>query len=213
MGRFSAFLQAPGCVYVRDTFHKPESPDGQTDRFDGYHVAGGKDHADIGIKFDNDLNLKKIIERLQSTKPPVSRAALGAVVCGSFLLAACGFNGTDRNEGETAAAAPVVAEAQMAGNSFEEVSLDAVRNACCCFCGGVATGGSISSAGMPGDKAGSRFVCQSCAAESGRLFLAKLAERGLNSQDLRDLLKLPQFERIFEDLEVHMRRWVIRRDN
>jgi hypothetical protein len=98
--------------------------------------------------------------------------------------------------------------------SFEDVvSLDAVRNACCCFCGGVATGGSISSVGMPGDKAGSRFVCQSCAAESGRLFLAKLAERGLNSQDLRELLTLPQFERIFEDLEVHMRRWVIRRDN
>jgi protein-arginine kinase activator protein McsA len=93
--------------------------------------------------------------------------------------------------------------------SFENVSLDTVRNAGCCFCGGVATSGSISSA----EETESRFVCQSCAGESAGLFLAKLAERGLSFQELQALLSLPQFGRIFEDLEGDMRRWVIQRDN
>jgi lipoprotein-anchoring transpeptidase ErfK/SrfK len=104
-------------------FHKSESPGGKKGHFDGHPAAGGKSHADVGTFCDIDLNSKNIIQKLKSTKPPVSRAlpVLGAAVCGSLLLAACGFDGTDRNQDE-AAAAPV-AESEAAGDTFEEVAL------------------------------------------------------------------------------------------
>jgi len=93
--------------------------------------------------------------------------------------------------------------------AFADVSAEPLRESGCCYCGGAATNGPISSVGEDG----SRFVCQSCSAESARLFLAKLSERGLSFQDLQELLELPQLRRIFEDLDGQMRRWVIQRDN
>jgi len=93
--------------------------------------------------------------------------------------------------------------------SFENVSLDAARNAGCSYCGGAATSGAITSAG----ETELRFICQSCAGESARLFLMRLADRGLSFQDLQGLLSLPQFGPIFKELEGDLRRWIIQRDN
>ena len=93
--------------------------------------------------------------------------------------------------------------------AFADVSAELVREAGCCYCGGVATSGAVSSP----VETESRFICQSCAGESARLFLMRLVDRGLSLQDLQGLLSLPQFGAIFKELEEDMRRWVIQRDN
>jgi lipoprotein-anchoring transpeptidase ErfK/SrfK len=99
--------------------------DRQAEDFAGDHIAFGKDHSDhAGISL---VALKSGVkrERLHSTTDPVWRALgrFGVAACGPLLLAACGFNGSDRYDDEKAPAATASAESQVSGEKFEEVSL------------------------------------------------------------------------------------------
>lgn len=57
--------------------------------------------------------------------PPVlhPRAAVGMTLAGCMLLAACGFNGTDPDEGDKAPATASAAPAEESGEAFEQVDL------------------------------------------------------------------------------------------
>src|SRR5689334_25255492 len=96
MGRFSAFLQAPGYTIVRRLF----STQGRQERFKGRRIARGKDHADPAEYELKYLNLNQKDGNRNSTVSPVSCPvpAVAAALLGSLLLAACGLNGTDRNK-------------------------------------------------------------------------------------------------------------------
>ena len=58
------------------------------------------------------------MRRIWWTLPTVA-----AALCGPLLLSACGLNGTDRDDGETAPAATATAESQASGDVFEQVAL------------------------------------------------------------------------------------------
>ncbi len=126
MRRNSAFLQAPGCAKVHDTFFSR----GATEHRRRQDFEGGP----MAFSEGNTPNAARTIKRLISLvkvsrsrffDTPFSRQVrrLGAIACGPLLLAACGFNGTDRYDDEKTPAATANPESQASGERFDEVSL------------------------------------------------------------------------------------------
>jgi len=93
-----------------------------------------------------------------------------------------------------------------------KVYMEKLKNAVCQYCGGSARSSAIFPVGGLKVQTG-RFVCQSCSTESQRVFFATLNDRGMTLQDFSDLGDVKKCQRILEDLDTHMSRWVIQRDN
>src|SRR6478735_5792594 len=126
MGRISAFLHAPACATVPNMFRRKSARIAQTKAAATGLVRCGKDHADWDENSDNRLNYNIKSPNADATLTCVWRQlrSLGATLSGALLLTACGFNGTDPDEGGEEAAPSVAATVgQPNEDRFTEVTL------------------------------------------------------------------------------------------
>ena len=125
MRRFSAFLQASAYANVPHMFSSRQSSSRYPALARRPGRASGKDHARSIENADISLNLHCDSSTSNSTFYRVSRQPLALLtsLAGSLLLAACGFEGTDRNQDSEPRPAAAASESTASADAFEEVEL------------------------------------------------------------------------------------------
>ena len=97
--------------------------------------------------------------------------------------------------------------------ALARVLMEEIKNAVCCYCGNKAMTTDSLTRIVDGMDADTRYLCFSCSAESNRVAMEKI--RILESE-LESLPFSEQTKRLREfrgEIDAHMRRWVIQRDN
>ncbi|MCW1924275.1 hypothetical protein OKA05_17045 [Luteolibacter arcticus] len=90
---------------------------------------------------------------------------------------------------------------------------EAMKQARCCFCGGQAVVPDSLANIANGPETVPVFLCLSCFAESNTVATEKLRILESESDSLPSSEQKKRLREITEQIETHMRRWVIQRDN
>lgn len=98
-------------------------------------------------------------------------------------------------------------------SSPERAFVEAMRNARCRFCDGMAMTSDSMTSILEGHGSEPRFFCSSCANEYHQRILPRLREVEARLDGMSSEAQLESLRELLADMDLHMQRWVQQRDN